>query len=158
MGLTALAIIFLCVGDGLLQRGFRGRAIDDHPICAHCRFDLSGRPQPGGNCPECGAKLWRSNAVRVGNREKREGLIYAGAAVLLLLALPCIALTLISFQKINLIRLKPVWWLVRDAANWDTRYWPDPYTAELLYRVKHAALSAEDDKRIIELALAARSV
>ena len=57
---------------------WRGRRIDDHPICRRCRYDLFGTPEPRTSCPECGAILDRPNATRIGNRQRRPGLAAAG--------------------------------------------------------------------------------
>jgi hypothetical protein len=73
-------------GLALLIFGFRGRRIDDHPVCRKCRFDLVGVYPKIQRCPECGRGLGRLRAVRAGNRRRRRGLIAAGAAAVLLAA------------------------------------------------------------------------
>lgn len=40
----------------LLRRGLRGRAIDDHPVCRACGFDLFNLPSDRAACPECGSE------------------------------------------------------------------------------------------------------
>jgi hypothetical protein len=87
MGLPILIAIAAAgvLGLGLILWGWRGRRIDDHPLCRRCRFDLVGNP--GGlpeTCPECGAQI--RGRVRIGNRRPRRRLMAAGA----MLALICL--------------------------------------------------------------------
>jgi hypothetical protein len=50
--------------------GRRGRAVDDHPVCRACRYDLSGLAVPD-RCPECGADTRKPRAIIRGNRRPR---------------------------------------------------------------------------------------
>jgi cytochrome c-type biogenesis protein CcmH/NrfF len=43
--LWLLPLLLLLLGVLLVVRGMRGRAVDDHPICRRCGFDLFGRPE-----------------------------------------------------------------------------------------------------------------
>ena len=80
-----VALLLVAVGAGalLLWRGLRGRRVDDHPLCRRCGFDLTGLPDGGGRCPECGADVAAPGAVVVGHRERRRGLIALGLLALL---------------------------------------------------------------------------
>lgn len=70
MSLTLLALLLLLIaGVVLLGWAWRGRRVDDHPVCRKCRFDLYGLPEPEA-CPECGAALGGAGAVRIGNRRR----------------------------------------------------------------------------------------
>lgn len=51
-----LAAIWFLAALALLIRGWRGKRIDDHPLCRACGFDLSGNSD-AKSCPECGAAL-----------------------------------------------------------------------------------------------------
>src|SRR5437773_4249665 len=64
--------------------GLRGRAVDDHPHCRECGYDLFGRPASGGVCPECGAELNRRGAVRFGERRRRWSAIAAAVACVMM--------------------------------------------------------------------------
>jgi hypothetical protein len=47
-----LPLLLLVLGVLLIVRGLRGRAVDDHPICRRCGFDLTGRPEGVTICSE----------------------------------------------------------------------------------------------------------
>lgn len=51
--IATLAVIAL--GLGMVAAGWRGRRLNDHPVCRSCRFDLSGVLPDGVTCQECGA-------------------------------------------------------------------------------------------------------
>ena len=69
-------ILLALAAVALLWVGVRGRALDDHPHCRTCGYDVFGLvPGGGGVCPECGANLRRRGAVRFGVRQRRRGLI-----------------------------------------------------------------------------------
>lgn len=53
----ALATLLLLLGLVLIDLGWRGRRIGDHPTCRKCGFDLSGLAVGIGPCPECGRTL-----------------------------------------------------------------------------------------------------
>jgi hypothetical protein len=85
--LGILAMVTL-VGALLFVRGWRGRKVNDHPICGRCGFDLVGTvtAQLGVGaeiCPECGASLLVQGMVQHGLKERRKALIAAGVVVLL---------------------------------------------------------------------------
>ncbi len=109
--LTILAAnALLLVGGGLLGVGWRGRRIDDHPLCRRCGFDLTGLPG-GSNCPECGADVAAPKAVRVGHRRRRTALILLGLAVMLV---PLVGGGLL-LRGVDPTPYKPAWWLMREA-------------------------------------------
>jgi hypothetical protein len=85
--LTPLLFVLLAImalGVVLVRLGWRGRAVNDHPICRRCRFDLVGLEPLPPRCPECGQELHRARAVEIGARRRRRGLLCAGIVVLLL--------------------------------------------------------------------------
>ncbi|MDB5301957.1 MAG: hypothetical protein JWO87_3620, partial [Phycisphaerales bacterium] len=63
---SVATIAALAFAIALLAWGIRGRRVDDHPICAHCGFDLVGTPASSYVCSECGSDLRDSWAVRTG--------------------------------------------------------------------------------------------
>lgn len=74
----------IVVGVVLILTGWRGKRLNDHPICRSCGFDLLGVLPDGITCPECGAGLKRPNACRIGERRKRWVAIWVGIAAVLL--------------------------------------------------------------------------
>ena len=100
----------LLVGGVLLGIGWRGRRVDDHPLCRRCGFDLTGLPG-GSNCPECGADVAAPKAVRVGHRRRRTALILLGLAVMLV---PLVGGG-VALRGVDPTPYKPAWWLMREA-------------------------------------------
>jgi predicted RNA-binding Zn-ribbon protein involved in translation (DUF1610 family) len=76
-----ILLLLYLIGLRWLVLGLRGRAIDDHPLCVRCGYDLSRLP--ADQCPECGSALIRAGAVRVGHRQRRIGLVVAGGLIVL---------------------------------------------------------------------------
>lgn len=71
-------IIFLLltyIGLTLLLFGRRGRRMNDHPICAACRFDLVGVYPDVQLCPECGVTLNTPKSVVTGARRPSRRMI-----------------------------------------------------------------------------------
>ena len=99
----------LLVGLVLVRLGLRGRAIDDHPVCRSCGRDLFGLDPRPLRCVECG-KATRGN-VRVGNRRRRRGLIYGGAAVSVAALLSLMPLVSSSVLVGDFQQYKPLWLL-----------------------------------------------
>lgn len=87
--LGVIGAIGLC-GLVVFILGWRGRRINDHPVCGACRFDLSGvvpASMAGTSttrCPECGSLLNTSNSVRVGERVRRPIAMVVGLLLVLL--------------------------------------------------------------------------
>jgi predicted RNA-binding Zn-ribbon protein involved in translation (DUF1610 family) len=140
------------LGWRIFARGRRGRRIDDHPVCVRCKFDLTGRPADSYKCPECGSNLHVRSAIEIGNRQRREGLFYTGMAIALLGAIPLMTLICLSMMSVDPIRLKPFWWLLRDAAE-DTGYAQKQECNEIYFRVKNSKLSLDDDQKVVNVAL-----
>ena len=66
-----VALLALAIGLTLALIGWRGRRVDDHPVCRKCRFDLAGVYPANETCPECGRDLAGRRAVRIGNRRHK---------------------------------------------------------------------------------------
>ena len=73
--LIFLPLLMLLAGAVLLVIGLRGRRVGDHPVCRRCGFDLFGNPA-AARCPECGADLGVSGAVRTGHLRRRRGALH----------------------------------------------------------------------------------
>jgi hypothetical protein len=94
--------------------GFRGRVVDDHPLCRRCGFDLIGRPHDSPRCSECGARVTDARAIRIGHRQRRGGWIAGGFILLVPSALFLAGVIAIQAGHVDLSPYKPVWWLRMD--------------------------------------------
>ena len=155
MTTSTLTLLAAAVGTGgwLFRLGRRGRAVDDHPVCARCRFDLTGRPGGGGNCPECGTNLADRRAVAVGNRVRRPGLIYGGLSVAVAAAVPLACTLALTAGGLDPVRFTPTWLLIRSLSR-ATAADESRARAELILRVRRGSLSAGDEHRVVAIALA----
>ncbi|MCX5650261.1 MAG: hypothetical protein NTU45_02560 [Planctomycetota bacterium] len=73
LGYTGGVLAF--VAGMLVVRAVRGTPVGWQPICRRCKHDLRGVDPGKGTCPECGADLTTSGAVRTGGRVRRAGAI-----------------------------------------------------------------------------------
>jgi len=109
-----IAIAFAALGCAMIVIGWRGRRIDDHPLCRACGFDLVGRAPESTRCAECGAHLDLPRAIRVGHRVRRAGLLVSGIALFLPAALVLGTITMVTARGIDLTPYKPDWLLARE--------------------------------------------
>lgn len=136
-GLLVIVTLLVIVGSAtligavLLTLGLRGRRIDDHPVCARCRFDLSGAPEPRTTCPECGRDVSTPKAIKVGQRRRRPRMLMSGAAAL----------------AVSLLIWGVAGWGLWKGTNWNT-YKP---TGWLLFEARVGA-PGEADAAISEVA------
>ncbi len=159
---TAVLWVILAVlsasllGILLLATGWRGRRVNDHPICRRCGFDLSGLPQGADVCSECGANLKARRAIRCGARQRRAGRILLGCMLLLPAAGATGMVGVARARHLDLNPYKPVWWLVSDANNSDTAV-HDAAFAELLKRQAAGRLSRSNVRMISRSAIRAQA-
>ena len=139
-------------GIVLLYLAFRGRAIDDHPVCRRCQFDLIGLPRGADKCSECGADLYHRRAIRIGNRTKRWGWMLLGSLLILENG------SWLSVQGRNWLRdtdldqYKPAWWLLSEARNGK-----NPNALPRLVRQwERGELSSSQSDEVVRLILAAQ--
>lgn len=133
--------------------GFRGRRINDHPVCSWCAFDLDGVYPECVTCPECGAGLKRDKAVRTGVRKRMPVLAVTG---LLLIATSLVPFGVVSYAAItgsDINKHKPLGLLL-----WEGRL-ADPtrsvkITDELMSRILAGKLAPDQYQKIIATALA----
>ncbi|MHC4413962.1 MAG: hypothetical protein ACYS0G_01630 [Planctomycetota bacterium] len=86
LAIFVLAVVWVGVlglGAAVAWRGLRGRLVDRDPRCGRCAYILVGFPRRPQRCPECGFRLLRPGAVRLGRHEPRRALIVAGGLILL---------------------------------------------------------------------------
>lgn len=106
-------------GVVLFVRGVRGRAVDDHPLCRRCRYDLSGTPERPEKCPECGTDLARRQAIRIGHRRKRWVSLVMGLLLTLGGAGAGTHYGLPWARNFDFNPYKPLWMLRREAVGTD---------------------------------------
>lgn len=71
--LTYTGGVLAFVAGMLVVRAVRGTPVGWQPICRRCKHDLRGVDPSKDTCPECGADLTTSGAVRTGGRVRRAG-------------------------------------------------------------------------------------
>lgn len=109
----------MLIGAVLLWMSWRGKKVDDHPLCRRCRFDLTGTPE-AATCPECGAAVGAQAQRRVGNRRRRPITIYAAIMLLLIGVAGGAGVGWSYATSINQQQSKPVWLLRREAKKHGT--------------------------------------
>ncbi len=145
-------LVILSAGLALLWRGLRGRCTDDHPLCRRCRFDLTGLPASGANCPECGADLAATRATVVGHRERRGGPVALGLAMLIPAVLLGGGAAWWAAGGFDPTPYKPAWLLMREA-DAPTSPAADAALAELGRRSVGGALTAPQAAALTDLAV-----
>ena len=135
-----------------LVLGWRGRRVDDHPLCRRCGFDLVGKPTDSAACAECGANLRARRAVRVGTRRTVRGAVAVG----LLLLLPSLAVVVyegvVKVRAAPLAQRKPLWWLLNEASGADAKA-RDAAFGEIFARSNAGRLSDAQVRSVCERAL-----
>jgi len=69
--ITLVAAVTCALALLTIAFAWRGRRIDDHPLCHRCGFDLFNLPDSVTNCPECGNLFRQPRATRIGHRPRR---------------------------------------------------------------------------------------
>ncbi|HEY7115007.1 MAG TPA: hypothetical protein VH475_00385 [Tepidisphaeraceae bacterium] len=142
-GLSLLAIVI----------AWRGRLIDDHPLCRKCGFDLFGLPEASTNCPECGRDITRPRARRLGNRQPRKPLFWIGSFLLLIAASLLVMLAIGRVRHVNWNQYEPVSWLIRETAA-DDAATRDAAMNEIMARLTAGKLSDASLRELAHAALA----
>ena len=154
--IVLLSLLILCksialAGLVLLWFGWRGKRIDDHPICRKCRYDLTGLDEPT-TCPECGTDLDARKAVRIGQRRKRRVMIAIGGLLTLLAVGGGTVIGVQWYRDVDPNTLKPAWWLIRELDRLDSNQLHEPRN-ELIRRLKTGSLADRHTQRVTELLL-----
>lgn len=128
----------LLLGIVLLWIGLAGRRVNDHPICRKCKRDLFGLPAMLERCPDCGNELRPGDVLR-GVRERRTGMITAGAFIAVPAALWLGGMGALLLAGASANEYKPVWLLARELES-DS---PMAASEELARRLSRRKLSSE---------------
>lgn len=136
----------------VLAWAWRGRRVDDHPLCRRCGFDQFGRPG-GCVCTECGADLTRRRALRIGHRQKRRRLIGAVLPLLIVCGAWIGAVGWGRARGVDWNRHKPLWLLEREAAGANAAA-RDAAVTELARRLSAGLLPAAVEQSLEDRALA----
>lgn len=111
-----LAGLIFSSGLFVLIFGLFGKRTDDHPWCRMCRFDLFGRDEDAEQtCPECGSDLSKAKAIRIGQRQKRKGVIAIGSLIMFLAVTGISVGVFTDVAGVNWQHYKPVSWLMSEA-------------------------------------------
>jgi hypothetical protein len=143
------------LGIALVVLGWRGRRVDDHPVCRRCRFDLFGAPADQRACPECGGDVTAPRAKRIGNRERRRRTLYAGLATCVLGFGALGTIGVLAAKRTDWNQYKPVAWLKRDLL--DTSAGGSASTGalrELSRRIRDNAITAAQIDDVADAVLA----
>jgi hypothetical protein len=142
-----VAALLAGLGIVLFAMGMRGRRVDDHPLCRHCGFDLTGKPAESTICAECGADLTQRKAIRIGHRVRRQRLIAAGVLAIL----PALLLFACVFAGANFNPYKPTMLLSLESIYVGGR--SDAALTELLNRLAAGSLSQRQIDFVVARAL-----
>lgn len=141
--LPSLAILF-----GLLvcAIAWRGKRVDNAPLCSKCRFDLSGiwSPDTAASsrtvCPECGLEL-NVRTVRIGRRRKRRVMLACGVGQIL--AATTIGAATLATARPAWNKYKPVTLLTLEV-RWGSLPTADAAIEELFRRNNAGNIQPED--------------
>jgi hypothetical protein len=152
IGTPILVLMFvLVVGVLLFITGWRGKVINDHPICRACRFDLFGLDARDA-CPECGADLTRPKSRRIGQRERSRPMIAIGLLMLVLALSVGGGAAYHQLTATNWQQYKPVWWLMNEADQAPGTV-SDLALVELVHRQGAGKLDQKQTQTLISKAL-----
>jgi hypothetical protein len=151
-----LFLPIVAIGLTLLMRGLKGVAIDDHPICRACGFDLFGRPEEASVCSECGAALAGPQAIQIGRRRRRPVMASVGGLLVLPALLLIGLIAWASLGSVNLLQYEPAWYLLHRCKTNDAN---DRQTVldELMSRMTAGSLAKADIDELSDIALAVQA-
>lgn len=142
----------LLAGCGLAFRGWRGRRLDDHPLCRTCRYDLSGTSALPERCPECGRALGGKKPIRIGNRRRSPTLVVLGVASVVGSGAAIGLRAERDLRNVDWMAVKPVWWLTLEARHGGLLT-ADDALKELWKRWNVGVLTESQMASLVELAL-----
>ena len=157
MHLSPLNLFLPSMGAAIAVVGIlwavRGRRVDRHPVCRRCGFDLVATVDVRNVCTECGSSLARRRAVRVGNRQRRRGIIGLCAPLLIASLAWGGLMGWVQAKTVDAYRYLPQWWLVRETHGNDLAA-RDAALAELARRIAAGTLSPQREAALVDEALA----
>lgn len=143
-----LSMLGAAIGVQQVRRGVRGVAIDDHPCCGRCGYDLI-HAAASAHCPECGGPA--DAPRRIGNRVRQPRRIGIGAGLVLVSGLVLTAAIHRAATRGSMRSVEPLWTLRVEARNGSLSA-----IDEIGRRVRAGVLSAMDLAVVIDEALALR--
>ena len=154
----------LIAGIFLMRWAWRGRRINDHPICRKCRFDLVGLAPDGSRpdrCPECGTDLAgntrRARRAVIDGERKRRWRAFTLGLLLLLAALGTgFWLTYKPLAKFPWTTWAPDWVLAEMIDSPNTAR-SDLAVRELMRRITLGEAGQRGVSRAVEAALRAQA-
>lgn len=162
---VAVWLPLVVAGIVLIRAGWRGRRVNDHPICRGCGFDLVGLGGVVGvggeadglpaRCPECGRDLAGAKRVRHGARRRRPWIIATGMLLLLAGLGTGGWLTYKPLAKFPWTTWAPDWALAEMVDSGNTAQ-ADLVMRELLQRIRLETLSNQATKRAVDKILRAQ--
>ncbi len=155
IALACLVLLVMLLGSALVVRGWRGRQIDDHPLCSGCGYDLVGSDDQTRVCPECGNDLARPGALRIGHRRRRPIAIALGALLLALAIGGGGAMLVPGVRQFDWNPYKPLW-LLRLESNVEDRRRAQYAIDEILLRLENGKLTLSQVNAIVDDALRAQ--
>ncbi len=153
MSLLTLFLAALLIGIVLSAIGWRGKRIDDHPLCRRCRYDLVGTVELPARCPECGSVLNNPRAIRIGNRRRRRSMLTVGMVVSLLSLAIGGFLGWSQATQFDWYPYKPLWMLSNEAMSTFPRGQVNLPQREIRRRLENDKLSDRQINGLIEKAL-----
>lgn len=146
--LFGLPLVGIIAGAWQARRGMRGIAIDDHPCCDACGYDMVNAAA-SSPCPECGSPP--GGPRRIGNRARQPRRIAFGLGLLGLCALVLGGALFRVASPGSFRSLVPLW-----AIRVEARTGSIPAIDELARRLRTGALSGGDMRVVVDEALAER--
>lgn len=151
--LVAILFISLLAGVLFIILGFRGKKINDHPVCRWCNFDLDGVYPESITCPECGAGLKREGTVLQGARKRMIPLALLGIFLCITSVIPVGVVAYAALTGSDLNKFKPLsllFWEARHA----TQAQSVTIANELMNRAMSRSLDPAQYDSVIEEVLA----
>ena len=149
VGFLIICCLFVIgLGVYLLITGWRGRKLDDHPVCRKCRFDLFGLPTDTTNCPECGQNIANPREVLPGNRQRSRLRVMTGLLLICFVCLSLGGLAAGKMRRVNWMAQLPTWYL-RSQTTRDTT-WAKKSWDILLRRYNGKQFSTSQKQAVIQ--------
>lgn len=149
------SIAAVCATIVWLWVAWRGKRVDDHPLCRSCGYDLVGQGllTSESRCPECGRSVALRSAIRIGHRRSNPRLASL-AAIALMASLFFFGLHAWSrIAKVPISRMTPTAILSWQArASEDPRFIGEAFK-ELASRVQAKGISTERFATLAEFVL-----